>query len=190
MSFIAVHDTSVITKRLRNKGPTGYREVVKPMCCEDYNRYMEGVDRADQLCSYYSFTHRSMKRYIRFYHNIREVAFVNAHILFKEATGIIMPTPNFRNQVVAGLIERALEDAPRELLGVPACLSGCHFLDQREGSKPDCRVCSNRRRGPAEESTKRIGRRQTPFLCKTYPEKPALCPVPCFEIYHTKVVYK
>lgn len=179
--IIAVHDASVITKRVRSKGPTGYRELVKPKCVEDYNRHMGGVDRADQLCSYYHFTHRAMKWYIRLYHHVREVALVNAHILFKESTGISMPTPDFRNKVVAGLLGRALQDAPplppRELLGVPARLSGRHFLGQREGTKPDCKVCSSRKRGPMEGSNKKTSRRQTPFFCKTCPEQPALCPV-------------
>lgn len=107
-----VHDTSVVTKRMGTKGISGYKEVVMPRCVEDCNHFMGGVDRADQPCSYYGFTHRSMKWYVQLYHHIREVALVNAHILFKEATGIVMPTPDFRNQVVAGLIGRALEDAP------------------------------------------------------------------------------
>ncbi|XP_029912593.1 piggyBac transposable element-derived protein 4-like [Myripristis murdjan] len=192
-----VHDASVFIKHVRTKGPPGYKEVVKPRCVEDYNRYMGGVDRADQLCSYYSFSHCSMKWYIHLYHHVREVALVNAHILFKEATGISMATPDFRSQVVAGLLCRPLEDAPllppREMPGVPARLSavGQHLLGLREGgSKPDCKVCSSRKRGPAEGSSKTSGWKQTAFFCKTCPEQPALCPVPCFETYLTKMLYK
>uniref|UniRef100_A0A668AWS2 Uncharacterized protein n=1 Tax=Myripristis murdjan TaxID=586833 RepID=A0A668AWS2_9TELE len=193
-SYIRWPRTSIVANNNNNKKK---KNVVKPRCVEDYNRYMGGVDRADQLCSYYSFSHRSMKWYIRLYHHVREVALVNAHILFREATGISMATPDFRSQVVAGLLGRPLEDAPplppREMPGVPARLSavGQHFLGLREGgSKPDCKVCSSRKRGPAEGSSKKSGRKQTAFFCKTCPEQPALCPVPCFETYHTKMVYK
>ncbi|KAJ8334020.1 hypothetical protein SKAU_G00413390 [Synaphobranchus kaupii] len=79
------HDTTVISKRVRCKGPTGFRNIQKPLCIEEYNRYMGGVDRADQLCSYYDFKHRSMKWYQRYYHHVKEVALVNAYILFKES---------------------------------------------------------------------------------------------------------
>lgn len=33
-------------------------------------------------------------------------------------------------------------------------------------------------------------KRQTPFYCKTCTEEPSLCPVPCFELYHTKLNYE
>lgn len=33
-------------------------------------------------------------------------------------------------------------------------------------------------------------RRQTSFYCKTCSGEPSLCPVPCFELYHTRLIYK
>ncbi|MEQ2283671.1 hypothetical protein AMECASPLE_013929 [Ameca splendens] len=33
-------------------------------------------------------------------------------------------------------------------------------------------------------------KRQTPYYCKTCTEEPTLCPVPCFELYHTKRDYE
>ncbi len=33
-------------------------------------------------------------------------------------------------------------------------------------------------------------RRQTSYYCKTCSGEPSLCPVPCFELYHTKLIYK
>lgn len=33
-------------------------------------------------------------------------------------------------------------------------------------------------------------RRQTSFYCKTCSGQPSLCPVPCFELYHTRLIYK
>lgn len=40
-----------------------------------------------------------------------------------------------------------------------------------------------------EESETDCGTRQT-YYCKTCSEEPGLCPVPCFELYHTLLVYK
>lgn len=33
-------------------------------------------------------------------------------------------------------------------------------------------------------------RRQTSYYCKTCSGEPSLCPVPCFELYHTRLIYK
>lgn len=33
-------------------------------------------------------------------------------------------------------------------------------------------------------------RRRTLYYCKTCSGEPSLCPVPCFELYHTRLIYK
>lgn len=33
-------------------------------------------------------------------------------------------------------------------------------------------------------------RRQTSYYCKMCLGEPSLCPVPCFELYHTRLIYK
>lgn len=108
--------------------------------------------------------------------------------------------------------------------GVPARLTGRHFLGKRE-SDADCKVCSQprrkrpeedeketkRRRTEREESEKEgedaVGaqpgekekeeeqksespRRRTAFYCKTCAGEPSLCAVPCFELYHTQLIYR
>ncbi|XP_041949787.1 piggyBac transposable element-derived protein 4-like [Alosa sapidissima] len=186
-----VHDNLVITKRVRSKGPDGYRTLRKPKSVEDYNRFMGGVDRGDQLCSYYSYQHRAMKWYHRLFHHIREVALVNAYILHKES-GNTMQSAGFRELVVKGLLRRRqieLTPPPRPISTplVPVRLTGRHFLGQHEKSRPDCKVCSTRKRSPDDAHR---GRKQTPFFCKTCSDHPALCPTDCFEMYHTKLVYK
>lgn len=109
--------------------------------------------------------------------------------------------------------------------GVPARLTGRHFLAKRESSDSECKVCSQPRRKRLEEEekeTKRrrtdnkqpekdaedvcstsshpgekeeeqkseILRRRTPFYCKTCSGEPSLCAVPCFELYHTRLIYR
>lgn len=41
-----------------------------------------------------------------------------------------------------------------------------------------------------EESDCDTTKRQTSYYCKTCSEEPGLCPVPCFELYHTQLIYK
>lgn len=99
---------------------------------------------------------------------------------------------------------------PRPCNGLPARLSGRHFLGVRE-SDSDCRVCSQPRRkkiDEGEEGEVEVGEEQprkklkdceerssatsgqTLYYCKTCPGEPSLCPVPCFEFYHTRLIYK
>ncbi|KAI3367946.1 hypothetical protein L3Q82_026768, partial [Scortum barcoo] len=121
--------------------------------------------------------------------------------------------------------------------GVPARLTGRHFLGKRE-TDSDCKVCSHHKRKRAEDEeqekkkqkmeehkgpegkskeeaveTKRVNshdendgerkeeensemkdggtlRRRTSYYCKTCSGEPSLCPVPCFELYHTRLIYK
>lgn len=42
----------------------------------------------------------------------------------------------------------------------------------------------------SEESETDCGTTPTSYYCKTCSEEPGLCPVPCFELYHTQLIYK
>lgn len=119
--------------------------------------------------------------------------------------------------------------------GVPARLTGRHFLGKRE-TDTDCKVCSQLKRKRLEEEEREkkkmqktgggdgaekkaeeeeaeganlhgendgkrqeeehceqkseTQRRQTSYYCKTCSGEPSLCPVPCFELYHTRLIYR
>ena len=51
----------VSVQRRNRHTPNGLETVQKPTAIAEYNRYMGGVDRADQLLSYYGFAHRTVK---------------------------------------------------------------------------------------------------------------------------------
>ncbi|CAL8271511.1 unnamed protein product [Merluccius merluccius] len=69
--------------------------------------------------------------------------------------------------------------------------------ERGETSRPaqEIRCCSERRVKVKEEKEVKIemgvgvARRLTAYHCKTCPEQPALCPAPCFELYHTRLLY-
>ena len=57
-----IHDDSWVTKRRRTRlAAGGIEEVQKPTMVEKYNMYMGGVDKGDQLMSYYGFSHHTVK---------------------------------------------------------------------------------------------------------------------------------
>ena len=57
-----IHDDKMISKKRRSRfGKDNEEDVNKPLCIEEYNKYMGGVDRSDQLLSYYGFVHKTLK---------------------------------------------------------------------------------------------------------------------------------
>ncbi|KAM9354882.1 zinc finger MYM-type protein 4-like [Pholidichthys leucotaenia] len=112
--------------------------------------------------------------------------------------------------------------------GVPARLTGRHFLGER-GTASDCKVCSQHKRKNVVEEEQKVKKQKTEeeeeensveeeedkgmmcleeeqedsekkdggplskktlYYCKTCSGEPSLCPVPCFELYHTQLIYR
>ena len=55
----------MMTRWLRNEDENEWLQVVevirKPKVISEYNMYMGGVDKGDQLITYYGFSHRTSK---------------------------------------------------------------------------------------------------------------------------------
>ena len=177
-----------VSQKQRDKYPSGKRTVVMPSMVLDYNRFMGGVDRSDQMASYHAFPHKCVKWYMRIFSHLTEVSLINARICYNLTHDKSLSAVNFRRSVVESLLKRHVERkmsreqtvaTPTE--AVPSRLLGRHFMGKFDTKKPDCHVCSDR---------KNKHRKQTTHFCKTCPEKPALCDIPCFEIYHTQFQYK
>ena len=78
-----IHDDSRVTKRRRTRLVAGgIEEVQKPTMVEKY-MYMGGVDKGDQLMSYYGFSHRTVKWWRRALFHLFENAIVNSYILYR-----------------------------------------------------------------------------------------------------------
>ena len=82
-----IHDDSMAPVQRRSRFADGGREVVeKPKCILEYNRHMGGVDLSDQLTSYHSFAHRTVKWWQRVFFHLIDTTIVNAYIFYKEST--------------------------------------------------------------------------------------------------------
>ena len=187
-------DNSTVAKRRKASCAGNIEEVQKPRIIDEYNQYMGGVDKGDQLASYYGFYHRSMKWWRRAFFHLIDVAIVNAYILYclqKEKEGSkILSHKQFRVELTQELLLEAglkpeefnfpAETSHQELTIIR--LTERHFITtniEQPNGRPkqrDCVVCSER---------KGKGRKTTTYMCKqcTLP----MCVVPCFELYHTKV---
>ena len=86
----SVHNDDMMTKvRRMRRVEGGQEEVRKPVMVEQYNQYMGGVDKSDQLSSYYGFCHRTVKWWRWGFFHLRDMAVVNAYVLYtlREHTG-------------------------------------------------------------------------------------------------------
>ena len=77
-----IHDDSRVTKRRTRLVAGGIEEVQKPTMVEKY-MYMGGVDKGDQLMSYYGFSHCTVKWWRRAFFHLFENAVVNSYILYR-----------------------------------------------------------------------------------------------------------
>ena len=162
-------------------------------CAPRVNKYMGGVDRGDQLLSYYGFPHRTVKWWRRAFFFLVDAAIVNSYIMYsRQTTGRHMSHELFRIELAKELIKASNtasasqeepQHGPRHQPQQPlARLTECHFPGQFSTSSTGrqiqrcCGVCSNK---------KGRGKKTTTFYSKQC-DMP-MCIVPCFEIHHTKV---
>ena len=182
-------DVASVERRCR-KAPGGREEVEKPVAIIQYNKYMGGVDMADQLLSYYSFAHRTVKWWRRAFFYLIDMAVVNSYVLYT------MKNKNRRQRLThekfiltlaTDLLVSAGNSASPPTIVNPssrqpvARLVERHFLAEigrkadGRAQQRDCTICSKR---------KGIGRKTTIFKCRQC--NIPMCVVPCFELYHTK----
>ena len=158
---------------VKRKGKDGsVTPVPCPAAVKYYNKYMGGVDLADNLRRSCTFSLKSVRWYMRIFWYLLESAAVNAHIVQMETTGIKMPQINFRKQLAVDLIARfnsRLRPGKQSLI-TAGRFRDRHFPDKNESSRGVCAVetCGVR----------------TYFFCPDCNKR--LCPVPCFKVYHTK----
>ena len=79
-----IHDNKMVTKKRRSRfGNNNQEDINKPMCIDEYNKNMGGVDKSDQLLSYYGFIHKTLKWSNQAAFHLLDLAIVNSFILYK-----------------------------------------------------------------------------------------------------------
>ena len=80
-ALTTIHKYTDVTAERRTRHATdGLETEQKPQAIIEYNKYMDGVDLADQLLSYYGFGHRTVKWRAFFFP--LDMAVVNGYILY------------------------------------------------------------------------------------------------------------
>ena len=187
-------DDVVAVERRSQQSDTGRELVQKPKAIVEYNKYMGGVDRADQFLSYYRFSHRTVKWWRRAFFFLLDMAVVNSYVLYtfnNPNSKARLNHEQFRIQLAKELLtsdvaETAIMSAnPCGSIFRPhdpsARLRERHFpttIGKNSAGKSlqqECCVCSNK--GGRKKKT-------TTYKCRQC--NSPMCIVPCFELHHTR----
>ena len=140
---------------------------------EEYNKYMGGVDRADQLLTYYGYPHFSKKWWKRVCFHLLDTTY----ILYSQCTpkNDRLSHMDFQIEVARSLLSQSSQG----LSVTPSAshtslrVTGRHF--PIPGMKRDCK---RRKSGKRQESS---------YKCDVCDVN--LCVTPCFKKYHTLKKY-
>ena len=169
----------------------------KPKEVSEYNLNMAGIDRSDQLTSYYSCPRKSIRWYKKVMFHLVDITVVNSFLLYREITKSKISLLQFREAIIKDLfgISPDIKDG-RKLVkhGSINNPRGCgklgrehmtalqHILEKiplpsgynRKSYFLRCRQCS------------KSGKRgQTSWRCSRCEEKPPLCVGNCFANFHS-----
>ena len=188
-----LHDGSIVQTLKTDRDGNA---IWKPNVVLEYNKYMGGVDKLDQMIEPYISTRKTLKWYKKFFSHLLDISIYNAFVLFKITNPDSKSTLlSFRSELVEGIItahhngRRQYGGRPSGSGDMPARLTDRHFPSyipptaSRQDPKRECRVC-----GASKRDGHRL-RKQTRFMCAPCGSV-ALCVVPCFRQYHTLVNYE
>lgn len=149
---------------------------MKPNIIRDYNNGMSGIDRSDQMLSYYSSLRKTIRWPKKISLHIIEIYIHNAHRIFQKITSSKIKLIKFREEFVVALIGEEIQPVSKKIR-----LPELHYLEslpptekKQRPTKP-CRICTQAKK-----------RRETRYFCPACKEKPALCVEDCFKKFHVQ----
>lgn len=156
----------------------------KPNIVRDYNLGMGGVDRADQMMSYYSALRKTVRWYKKLGAHFIEVFIQNAYWMHQtKNNGKKTDLLSFRETIVKYLAGDPTQTGSNPTANCKRMKTeinpqNLHYLDPIPPTKnkkfptKQCAECS------------KVKRKETRYFCPVCPNHPALCVINCFKNYH------
>ena len=195
------HDDSVVPITRIKKGGGGEVEtIMKPKAIVDYNNHMSGVDHLNQMIAYYPCTRKTQKWTKKVFMYLMSITVHNSFILYKARTNSGAGTMEYRQFLIKLSKQLTMStqdetetcstststaptqvpkhDPPERLQGgfLAHELLRLPYNSAGKQQRRRCRVCSK------NKLTK-----LTAYICKNC--NIALCPAPCYRLYHCKRNY-
>ncbi|XP_065185884.1 piggyBac transposable element-derived protein 4-like [Sycon ciliatum] len=193
--FVKLSDTKVVhflsTLHSAEVVDTGKRDlhrlpIRKLALVHDYNLFMGGVDRNDEMLSFYTCARKTQKWYKKLAAHLLEECMLNAFVLHKK----FATTPRKHTDFITIALQAMLQDGksgctaaaaaapatpvPRTVMmaaHMPACIPP---TAKKATPTRVCRYCSK---------TKGV-RKESRYCCLQCPNQPGLCAAPCFSLWH------
>jgi len=91
------------TQRVSNKG----KETEKPLCANDYNHNMGGVNLKDKLLHMYTVERKKMtKWYLKLFKRLLNSTVLNLFVIYRQVMGRNIEQLSYRVQLVEGLFTK------------------------------------------------------------------------------------
>lgn len=148
----------------------------KPLPIAEYNKYMSGVDRQDQMMSYYPAERKTLRWYKKIAIHIIQICLINSHLLYCKYIKKIS-LYDYRLSVIRNLLSSKAEPVQQPCLEVSECHFPCKVdkNDKNRHIRKRCRMCASEGK-----------RQETIYQCKKCESEPGLCLDSCFKDYHKK----
>jgi len=188
MSTMFGNEITTVKRRAKQDKATRV-DVSCPAMIADYNKFMGGVDLADQAMCYYSVGRKNMKWWRKIVWRLHDHAINNACIIYKENNTSERTLTNlqFRLKLAQALAEPLITSRIRPTR-TPASddkrLQGKHFPYQSVNRRR-CVVCAYKKVTPNGSSHRGTKTHNWCPKCEKH-----LCLGKCFELYHTRTYYR
>ena len=149
---------------------------MKPNTVKDYNAYMSGIDRADQMLSYHSALRKTLRWYKKVGIHLLEIFLYNAHYLYNKYSQNKMTFLQFREAIVSHLVGERRKERFHKPKAEFHYLAALPPTQKKKNPTNRCVYCS--KSGVRHESR---------YFCEYCPEQPTLCVDPCFRKYHEQL---
>lgn len=121
---------------------------IKPEVVREYNENMSGVDRSDQMLSYYSSPRKTLRWYIKVFFHLLDICAWNGHFLRNKDTPNACTYLTFREDIIRdwlkvdGATSRVSRSSSTNQAPSTSSIPQGHFSTQYESNKrARCRVC-------------------------------------------------
>ena len=145
----------------------------KPLPIIQYNTYMAGVDRQDQLLSYYPCERKTIRWPTKIFVHILQMMLINAHGLYNKYSGKKMNLYDFRVAVIRKLLptQTVVQENQPKL--------DAHYLVKREEKTSSGKI----KRKACKTCYKKNKRTDTTYVCQKSPGLPGNC-LDCATLTH------
>nr|XP_012143764.1 PREDICTED: piggyBac transposable element-derived protein 3-like [Megachile rotundata] len=151
------------------------QNIVQPIALHYYNNHMKGIERKDQMLSYYSCSRKTFKWYIKLWIHLVETLVINSFNLYKTYSPTIkkLNFHDYRLEILKNLIENSggsRTTIPKTNDHLP------EILPRNKHRKVNRKIC--------RQCYKEGKYRRSNYFCPTCVGNPGLCLGECFKQYH------